>query len=1008
MTITEIKALATTIKNETVEDANSANRIGGAMLEIIKTLEADTAAGQALTAAQAANAATEAAPKTYTLLAMISISTLPDALGYDDGDKIYSSFYKLMYTRILNPDNGTPTWDAGVTPRLIDSFLFASKEYKFIGNNLIPTGRGIVTNVRTSGNGAAGTTDTYTITYSDGTTSTYTVTNGANGTGATVEQVRSQSPGNVPSSKLLDDELNKTDVYNVTVKVPLSAGSYYTATTARAAVPTAIKKLGLKITYATASGVWVEEQFIGSDVSGWGTTENWSNYLSDLKGITFIEFTNPGSYDTNGVIQAGYGGYNKEISITKTGLYRVGWPIQGTVRHILALNASNAILAKYPGDSVTKNNYLIDVPVGTTKLLLTSYGTPKNGHLYYLGDLAIYYAEQQGVLFSNLSINTRTITFTGFSFVYYRGKGIVNRLQITAGSYLIEIQSQNYFNKFLVVDKTIGDVAQTPIVLNYSDITLNHIIIAATGGSGVIEYVLSRDIASFNFQNQITDINSDIEYINSNIESVYGLADAASSVDGESIPDSVLWYNQEKVIGSSGQLISSSGAWWKVSDFIAIGDGVKIKTFNRKSSYNFLCYAFYSSADESSFISGYKAPDTSSFNDVLNVYEGSPIIPNGANFIRVSTNITYTVGAEYCFLKKSIVSIIEKNTPANSLIYFTVKVNIASHDTLSITADLQFPYVESEDYCALRLPDNYDPYSEPLPLIIYSHGAGSKVSDTICNISGTGGSSEYFTKKGFAILDCNALPNGLKKSWMDVNQCAGFGSEYSVNCVIAAFDYVTKNYNIAKDKVFALSTSMGGLTTGNLIANGKLPFRAVWMDCPVTGLYESAWLNPWWGNGSGLIIFMAISYLFKFDNWNESNRTFTVTSGIYAGTYSFETILYETDGRLKLNAFYEQNKSKTTGWNPWTNKRITEGATDMFIYPCPLIISHGSTDTVNDINVNKSYLNKVKAGGQTAHFREVPTSNHGLFGIGTKVLDEENISMYPIPIEIVRFFKKYY
>lgn len=42
-------------------------------------------------------------------------------------------------------------------------------------------GRGIKSVARTSGNGSAGTTDTYTITYTDNTTSTFTVYNGANG-----------------------------------------------------------------------------------------------------------------------------------------------------------------------------------------------------------------------------------------------------------------------------------------------------------------------------------------------------------------------------------------------------------------------------------------------------------------------------------------------------------------------------------------------------------------------------------------------------------------------------------------------------------------------------------------------------------------------------------------------------------------------------------------------------------------------------------------------------------
>lgn len=44
------------------------------------------------------------------------------------------------------------------------------------------SGRGIASIKRTSGTGAAGTTDTYTITYTDGNTSTFTVYNGTNGT----------------------------------------------------------------------------------------------------------------------------------------------------------------------------------------------------------------------------------------------------------------------------------------------------------------------------------------------------------------------------------------------------------------------------------------------------------------------------------------------------------------------------------------------------------------------------------------------------------------------------------------------------------------------------------------------------------------------------------------------------------------------------------------------------------------------------------------------------------
>ena len=63
-------------------------------------------------------------------------------------------------------------------PQAIDAALAeAKKSGAFDGAD----GRGITSITRTSGNGAAGTTDTYTITYTDNTTSTFRVRNGADG-----------------------------------------------------------------------------------------------------------------------------------------------------------------------------------------------------------------------------------------------------------------------------------------------------------------------------------------------------------------------------------------------------------------------------------------------------------------------------------------------------------------------------------------------------------------------------------------------------------------------------------------------------------------------------------------------------------------------------------------------------------------------------------------------------------------------------------------------------------
>ena len=99
------------------------------------------------------------------------------------------------------------------------------------------------------------------------------------------------------NSDVLTD-LNKRGVFNVTVSVPLSAGTYYTLSTAIAAVPTASKTLGLDLKFSTAANTWVVYRYKGSDLTGWATTTNWEQVpdaakLSSLEtnlNYRFVEF----------------------------------------------------------------------------------------------------------------------------------------------------------------------------------------------------------------------------------------------------------------------------------------------------------------------------------------------------------------------------------------------------------------------------------------------------------------------------------------------------------------------------------------------------------------------------------------------------------------------------------------------------------------------------------------------------------------------------------------------
>jgi hypothetical protein len=67
---------------------------------------------------------------------------------------------------------------------------------------------------------------------------------------------------------------NAVDIYNVTQQVPLSSG-YYTPSAARAAVPAAIRKDGLIITYQVSAASWNADMFFQGELTDWTTAANW-------------------------------------------------------------------------------------------------------------------------------------------------------------------------------------------------------------------------------------------------------------------------------------------------------------------------------------------------------------------------------------------------------------------------------------------------------------------------------------------------------------------------------------------------------------------------------------------------------------------------------------------------------------------------------------------------------------------------------------------------------------
>jgi len=120
---------------------------------------------------------------------------------------------------------------------------------------------------------------------------------------------------------------NKINVgyYNVTTEIPLTAGSFYTAATARTAVQTAgVHKLGMKITYATAVNVWIEEQFTGASAStGWVSDYNWVSTQNIVSKLISVLPSNFAFYDKDGLVvttvTAANGIYFNQYGTTEVG-----------------------------------------------------------------------------------------------------------------------------------------------------------------------------------------------------------------------------------------------------------------------------------------------------------------------------------------------------------------------------------------------------------------------------------------------------------------------------------------------------------------------------------------------------------------------------------------------------------------------------------------------------------------------------------------------------------------
>ena len=74
---------------------------------------------------------------------------------------------------------------------------------------------------------------------------------------------------------------------------------------------------------------------------------------------------------------------------------------------------------------------------------------------------------------------------------------------------------------------------------------------------------------------------------------------------------------------------------------------------------------------------------------------------------------------------------------------------------------------------------------------------------------------------GYAIMDMAACPQPLTTD----DRAIHYGNPTVVDCYKAGFDYVMENFNLKQDGIYVIGTSMGGLSSFQIVQSGKFPDR---------------------------------------------------------------------------------------------------------------------------------------------------------------------------------------
>ena len=349
---------------------------------------------------------------------------------------------------------------------------------------------------------------------------------------------------------------------------------------------------------------------------------------------------------------------------------------------------------------------------------------------------------------------------------------------------------------------------------------------------------------------------------------------------------------------------------------------------------------------------------------------------------------------------------LKMSLPTTSKHTFKVKVNINIRTYDASSMDVMDSYVEGEDWGFIQLPPTYKATGKPTRLLIACHGAGVNrdqyKSEVYHNWSQT-----YWNRMGYAIMDMFAAPAELTAA-----SELHYGNPTVLECYRKGYEYVVKNFNVYPE-VIVQGSSMGGLSSFQIVDSGMFPVICQIANCPCIDLFKQAYVNPW------TTPTYQRSKIAEYFNFSGTAPTFTDSKPPTA-----EEMQYFIDNFDKVIGFYPIIKNVVSGDISKVLEQVPADVTATDVpeekalydtltatHPCPLIVFHCENDPTVAWRYSKYWVDMIRRSGQTVYFHSFPEGRHAAWDAGdtttTTDVNGNSITLSASKYEAYLFAKRF-